>query len=468
MKEYDVISIGTGSAMSIVTQVLQEEPSLDIAVIENEAPGGICLTRGCIPSKMLLYPAEVVNTIKDSGRFGIDSEIEDIDFQYVMERMRNHVRPESKQIGQNLNDTDDLDFYQDTAQFVDDYTMKVGGETIKGDKIILGIGSRIGIPPIENIEDVGYLTSKTILDLEYLPTSVSIIGGGYIAAEYGYFLSMMGADVTIIGRNTQFVPSEEKAVSTVLKNKLSESMDIHTGYEVVKAEKKGGKKRLIARNKEGKKATVDSQEILIAAGRRSNADLLEPEKSGVETTDKGWIKVDKTLGTTKSGIYALGDATGEHMFKHVANYEAQVVYQNAFTDETVEADYHAVPHAVFTYPEVASVGMTEEEAEEKYDILVGYAPFESTAKASAMDIEDYFVKVIVDKRTHRILGAHIVGPQASVLIHEIINLMYTNTQSFVPIYRGMHIHPSLSEVVDRAFKNLHSHSRTHGQGGHQH
>ncbi len=463
MKEYDIISIGTGSAMSIVTQALNDDPDLDIAVIENEKPGGICLTRGCIPSKMMLYPAEVVNQILEAKRFGIDVDIQSIDFEEVMERMRDHVNPQSKSIEKNLKQSPDFDFYQTEAEFVDDYTLRVDDKKIKGEKIILGIGSRPAIPPIDNLEKVKYLTSKTLLELGELPESVTVIGGGYIAAEYGYFLAMMGSEVKIIGRNSQFVPSEEKEVSEILAKKLSRYMDIYTGYEAKKVKEKVGKKWVLAEDGNGKKTKVKSEELLVATGRRSNSDILKPEKSGVQTDKKGWIKVNTHMRTSKKNIWALGDATGEYMFKHVANYEAKIVYENAIEGKKSTIDYHAVPHAVFTYPQVASVGMKEKEASEEHDILIGYYPFEDTAKGSAMDVEDYFVKVIVDSADYRILGAHIVGPEASILIQEIINLMYTKNQTFLPIYHGMHIHPSLSEVVERAFSNLHSHSHEHHQ-----
>lgn len=472
-KKYDLVSIGTGSAMSIVTQVLRSRPELDVAVIENERPGGICLTRGCIPSKMLLYPAEVIQQIKKADEFGIDVDIKNIDFEKIMQRMRDHVRPQSKEIEKNLKDSDDMDFYHGTAEFVDDYTLKVGNQILKGKKIIIGSGSRNFKPPIENLEEVGYLTSKTILDIKELPESVTVIGGGYIGAEYGYFLSMMGADVTIVGRNSRMVASQEPQISEVLEKKLSKYLDIHTGYEAVKVAEKEGKKGVLAKkvdpNSEGKeKLTLKSDEILLAAGRRSNSDLLKPERTGVETDEDGWIKVDKKLETTKKNIWALGDATGNHMFKHVANYEAEVVFKNAFGDEVREVDYHAVPHAVFTYPQVASVGLTEEEAKKEHDILIGHYPYENTAKGSAMELEDYFVKVIVEQETFRILGAHIIGPQASVLIQEVVNLMYTAQQDVFPVYRGMHIHPSLSEVVERAMTNLHSHDHDHKEHDHSH
>jgi len=466
MKEYDLISIGTGSAMSIVTQALNEYPHLDIAVVENEKPGGICLTRGCIPSKMLLYPAEVVNKIKEADIFGIDAEVNSVDFQQIMEKMRDHINPQSESIGDNLRNSSDLDFFENDAEFIDDHTLKVGDQKIKGKKIILGTGSRPAVPPIDGLEETGYLTSKNLLDIEELPKSVVIIGGGYIAAEYGYFLTMMGCKVIIIEMVNQFVPSEEKEISAVLEKKLSEHMEIHTGYEVTKVKEKSGDKWVLARSK-NEKIRVKGEEILVATGRRSNSDILKPEKSGVETKNGGWIKVNRKMETTKENIWALGDATGEHMFKHVANYEARIVYENAIEGKESRADYHAVPHAIFTYPQVASVGMKEKEASKEHDILIGYYPFEDTAKGSAMGLKDYFVKVIVDSADYRILGAHIVGPEASVLIQEIVNLMYTKNQTFLPIYHGMHIHPSLSEVVERAFSNLHSHQHQHSHN-HEH
>ncbi|MBS3790088.1 MAG: dihydrolipoyl dehydrogenase [Candidatus Thermoplasmatota archaeon] len=461
MREYNIIAVGTGSAMSIVTQALNDDPDLDIAVIENEKPGGICLTRGCIPSKMMLYPAEVINHIQEADRFGIDVDIKSIDFERVMKRMKNHVDSQSENIEKNLKESTDLDFFQTDAVFIDDYTLEVENKEIKGEKIILGTGSRPAIPPIDNLEKVGYHTSKSLLDIEDLPKSFIVIGGGYIAAEYGYFLGMMGAEVTIIGRNPQFVPSEEKEVSEVLENKLSKYMDIHTGYEVKKVKEKSGNKWALAVDNGGKKIQIKGEDILVATGRRSNSDILKPEKSGIKTDERGWIKVDDNMKTSKENIWAFGDATGKHMFKHVANYEAKIVYQNAIEGRKSEVDYHAVPHAIFTYPQVAAVGMKEAEASKEHDILVGHYPFEETAKGLAMDIEDYFVKVIVDSSDYRILGAHIIGPQASVLIQEVVNLMYTEKQNFLPIYHGMHIHPSLSEVVERAFSNLHSHQHQH-------
>jgi len=459
MKQYDLISIGTGSAMSIVEAMIQKNPKISVAVIDKDEPGGICLTRGCIPSKLLLYPAELVRTIEKARTFGINTEIKNVDFKTVMERMRNIIYGDIKRIRQGLSQSKNVDYYPEAAEFVAPYTLKVGNETITSKMILLCTGSKVTIPPITGIDNVRYLTSDTILTISELPKTIVIVGGGYIAAEYGHFLSSMGAKVTVIGRNPQFIPAEEPEVSALAQRELEKHVKIYTNHEVQEAKGTSeGKKRLVAVNRETKeKLEVTADEIFIATGRGSLSDILHPEKAGIKIDRKGWIIVNEYLETSQPNVWSLGDANGKYLFKHVANYEASIVYYNAVLKRNVKADYHAVPHAVFTYPEIAVVGLGEKEAIEKYGpdkLMIGFHRYEDTAKGEAMDAKDYFVKVIVERGTLKILGAHIIGPYASVLIHEIIPLMYTREQNAKPILDGMHIHPALSEVVERAFRSL--------------
>jgi len=459
MSEYDLIAIGSGSAMNIVSAVIQENPDMKIAVIDKDEPGGICLTRGCIPSKILLYPAELVRTVGRAGEFGIEVDIRKIDFEKVMERMRTLIGGDIKMIRQGLSHSENIDYYSDVAEFVGPYTLKVGDETITSKMIFLCTGSKPIIPPIKGLEKVGYLTSDTVLKMNRLPESIAIVGGGYIAAEYGHFFSAMGSEVTIIGRNPQFLKQEEPEVSALARKELEKHMTILTNHEVREAEKTSmGKKRLVAVNREnGETAMITADEILIATGRGPNTDVLHPERGGIETDKRGWITVNEYLETSQPNIWAFGDANGRQPFKHAANYESIIVYYNAILNKKAKVDYHAIPHAVFTYPEIADVGLREKEAIEKYGkdkVLVGIYRYEDTAKGEAMDLKDYFAKVIVERETTKILGAHIIGPYASVLIQEIINLMYTHEQSAEPIINGMHIHPALNEVVERAFRSL--------------
>ena len=459
MKHYDLISIGTGSAMSIVEAMISENPKLKVAIIDKDEPGGICLTRGCIPSKLLLYPAELVRTVEHAREFGINSEIKGIAFRKVMERMRDIIHGDINQIRQGLSQSKNVNYYSEAAEFVGPYTLKVGKETITSKMILLGTGSIPTVPPIKGLEKTGYLTSDTVLAISELPESIIIVGGGYIAAEYSHFLSSMGAKVTVIGRNPQFIPEEEPEVSALAKKELEKHVTIYVDHEVKEAKvASDGKKMLVAVNREtGKKLEVTGDQILIAAGRSPLSDLLHPEKAGIKTDQRGWIVVNEYLETSQPNVWAFGDANGKYPFKHVANYEATIVYYNAVLKHNVKADYHAVPHAVFTYPEIASVGMGEKEAITKYGadkLLIGFYRYEDTAKGEAMAAKDYFVKVIVDRDALKILGAHIIGPYASILIHEIIPLMYTHEQNAQPLIDSMHIHPALSEVVDRAFRSL--------------
>ncbi len=460
--KYDVIAIGTGSAMNILEAMLNQNEDLRVAVIDKDPPGGICLTKACIPTKILLYPAELIKNIEKAKELGIDVKINNIDFSAIMKRMHSLVDPDIDMIREGLSSTPNIGYYTDPAEFVKPYTLKVGEDTITAPLIFLCTGSKPYIPPIKGLDKVSYHTSDTILNIQQLPQSMVIVGGGFVAAEYGHFFSSMGSKVTILGRNPQFLPGEEEEVSAVVKHDMSKQMDILTSHEVIEVAEDeqgdGKEKTTTAVNREtSEKITVNSQEILIAAGRASNSDILKPEKGGIETDEYGWIKVNEYLETSQPNVWTLGDAVGKHLFKHVANYESRIVYHNAVREKQVKVDYHAVPHAVFTYPEVAGVGMGEEEAIKergKDRVIIGFDKYENNAKGRAMNVKNYFAKVILDGENEKILGAHIVGPHASVLIQEIINLMYTAEQTPNPLLLGMHIHPALNEVVKGAFNSL--------------
>ena len=456
MENYDLIVIGTGSAMNYINPIIDSNPKMRVAVIDKDEPGGICLTRGCIPSKILLYPAELLREIEIASSFGIKLEIKNIDFLAIMERMRRKIGEDIEAIKEGLTENPYLDYYHESAEFVSPYTLKAGEKTLHSEMIFLCPGSKPAIPPVKGLEEAGYLTSDTVLKLTECPKKLAILGASYIAAEYGLFFSAMGAEVTIIGRNSRFLPNEEPEISKLAMMRMSKYMQIITNHEAIEVRKEdNGQKTVIAKEiNSGQELKIIADEILVATGRDPNTDILHPERAGIKTDIKGWILVNEYLETSQPNIWAFGDANGKYLLKHVGNYESGIVFLNAIMKEKVMADYHAVPHAVFSYPEIAGVGMSEREAVEKYGekrILIGLKFFEDTAKGSAMEIRDYFVKVILDAEEDKILGAHIIGPQASVLIHQIIPLMYTESRSPEPIMQAMDIHPSLSEVVTRAF-----------------
>ena len=445
--------------MSVVDAALRIHPDWRAAVIDKDTPGGICLTRGCIPSKILLYPAEVVRTIQRASEFGVEVDLKAVHFDKVMERMHNIIDGDIESIRQGLSSSPQIDYYPAPAQFTAPYKLAVERETITAPLILLGLGSEARIPNIPGLSGVGYHTSDSVLGLKRLPASIAILGGGYIAAEYGQFFSAMGSQVSIVGRNPRFLPGEEPEVSAVVNRVLGRRVRIMTGYDVMKVERiLGGKKRLALLNRSTQRsAALVAEEIIVATGRGPTTGRLHPDRGGIAVDEKGWVRVNEFLETTQKNVWALGDGVGVFPFKHKANYEARVVYRNALQGERIATDYHAIPHAVFTDPEVASVGLSQAQAIAKLgeeNTRLGLYRYRDTAKGEAMHEEDGFVKLIVDARDHSLVGAHIVGPHASILIQEVVTQMYSEGRSVDPIWSGMHIHPALSEVVERAAGNL--------------
>ena len=454
MERFDVIVIGSGSGMIVASAAVEQ--GFRTALVEHGKMGGTCINVGCVPSKMLIYPADVVATLKDAGKLGVHATVDSVDFNNIMNRMHTLVNHDSGHQARAVEATPNLTWFKETGEFISDYTMQVGSHTITAEMIFIVSGARAGIPAIKGIENIDYLTSDTVLELQTPPKSILIIGGGYIGMEYGHFFSGIGTKTTILQRPYRVLPDEEPEISDLLKKEMQQRMEIYTGYEAIEAKQEGTQKALIARNRQdGSQKEFSAESVMVAAGRVSNADILKPEKTGVELDERGYIKVNEYLETSKKNIWAFGDAIGIQMFKHVANYEAGVVWHNAIHDHKVKMDFSAAPHAVFTHPQVASVGLTEEEAkQQKYKIRVGKALYSETAMDAAMGFSEGFVKVVVEGETGKILGGHIIGPEASILIQEIVNAMVSETGNFAPIARGMHIHPAMSEVVQNAFGNL--------------
>ena len=454
MKDYDVLVIGSGSGMSIATAALNR--GIEVAVVEMGPLGGTCLNRGCIPSKMVIYPADVINVIREAGKLGIKATIEEIDFAYIMERSARLIAEDVGHMEEGVRHAPGLTVYRDVGEFVSDYTMEVGGETIRAENVFIVSGARPLIPPIKGLEETGYLTSQNVWDIRKRPESILIVGGGFVAVEFAHFFSSVSSEVTLLSRSPRLIKFAEPEVSELLGREMNTRMEIHYNVEAVETSKSGDMKEITTINKvTGETRRFRGEEIMIAAGRRSNADLLKPERTGVEVDRRGFIVVNEYLETSKPRIWAFGDAIGKHMFKHVANYEAGVAWNNFAHDHKEAVDYSAVPYAVFTHPQVAAVGMTEREAiDSGHEILVGTYNYRDTAKGAAMGVDDAFVKVIIEDRTYKILGGHIIGPYAPILMQEVINAMNTGDGTVDSIRRAMYIHPAVPEVVQRAFFNL--------------
>jgi mycothione reductase len=454
MEKYDLVVIGSGAGMNVASPAV--ESGMKVALVEHGSMGGTCLNTGCIPSKVLIYAADVIRELEEAASIGVHASVASVDFPLIMRRMRSFVSADREQMQQGVSMVESLRWYRDTGEFVGDYELRVGQETITAPKIVIASGARALVPPIDGLEEMGYLDHVSVLDLESFPESLIIIGGGYIACEYGHFFSALGTRVTILEMMPRLLLGEDPEISEVVRRRFSRYADVHLGHKVVKVEMKDGLKAVTAQDSEsGEERQFTAEEVMLAAGVRSNSDLLKPEQTGVETDERGWIVVDPYLETTKPNIWALGDATGKFMFRHTANYEAEIVSINALSEHRHQVDYHAVPHAVYGFPQVGAVGLTEAQAKEVgYEILVGRASYMDVTKGYAMNEEDGLVKVVVEQRTGKILGCHIVGPHAAILVQQVVYLMNAGDQDYIPLADSQIIHPSLSEVVINAFGNM--------------
>jgi mycothione reductase len=452
MKKYDVVVLGSGVGMNIVFNALSE--GMKVALVAMGNVGGTCLNVGCVPSKMLVYPADRIVGIEEMKRLGVHTKIKEIDFPFIMGRMKVPILQGRKFLKREIRNSKNLDFYNKEAHFIDEYTLKSGNEIIKGKKIFIVSGSRVVVPPVRGIDKTEYLTNESVLELKKRPGSLLIIGGGYIAAEYAHFFAAMGTRVMIIEMGDRLLRSEEPEVSELLKKALSRRMKIRTNTEVLDVrEVQSGCVATIRDKSSGKAEKIAAERIMVAAGRKSNADLLRVENTGIETDASHYIAVDKYLRTNKKNIWALGDAIGKQMFTHAGDKEAEIAWHNATAANKIGMDFDAVPHAVFTSPQIASIGMTEKAARKNHEILVGKAHYSDTVAGDTMAEKEGFAKAIVDKKTRRILGFHIIGPHAPLLLQEVVNAV-VNKSDIKYITGSMHIFPALSELIPEVLNNL--------------
>jgi mycothione reductase len=457
MKKYDIIVIGSGCGL-IVAEAASAK-GWKTALIEKDYIGGTCLNVGCIPSKMLISPADIIYEISRSKRLGIEASINNIDFQNIITRAAFTIKGYRNKLHRSLLRLPGVDLFEGVAKFSADYIIEVAGETIQAERIVIACGTRPFIPDEALIGEEGFLTTDNLLELEQIPESIIIAGGGYVACEYAHFFSAMGSRVVVLEMADRLLSSEEPEISMLVEKTLKKVADIHTSEKIEKIEKsKSGWNVATSSVQSGAKNNFDASHVLLALGRRPNTDLLNIANTAIGIDDKGYVVVDKYLETNKPGIYAIGDVNGVQMFRHAANYEADIVFHNmanASSEEhkKVPVSYTAMPRAVFTRPQVAAVGLTEAEAKKHHKPISQITHFYETAKGEAIQERDGFIKVVFDEESRRILGCHIAGPQAPILIQEAVNAMTLDGKPDL-IHRSVHIHPALSEVMSLAFSGV--------------
>jgi len=455
MEEFDLIVIGSGSGLDVASGLSRRGQK--VAVIEPGRLGGTCLNRGCIPSKMLIHRADIAEEINNSEKFGIHASIEDIDFDDIIKEVNEEVHGDAENIEKGLNQSDQHTLYKEEARFVDEKVLELkdSGKKITSEKIVVAAGSRPFIPPVDGVEDVDYWTSKEALNPDSQPESIIMVGGGYISLELAHFYDAMGTEVTILERGNRVLNREDRDVSEKITDIAGDRYDLELGVSATQLSESDGKKKVVAEDSDGEELEFTADEILLATGRVPNSDSLEVEQAGIETTERGFIKTDEKMKTNVDGIYALGDIADNWMFKHSANHEGEIVFKNIVTGDQYNLDYPEMPHAVFTSPQIAGIGSTEQQLEENDTEYVSASyDYENTGMGGALKEEDGFVKVLADPRDGKILGCHIIGPHASQQIHEVLVAMKAGSGTVDDIKDTIHIHPALNEVVQRAFNQI--------------
>ena len=459
-EKFDLIVIGSGSGLDVANAAASQH-GLKVAIIEKDKMGGTCLNRGCIPSKLLIHSADVAEVIKNAGIFGIKVDGFSVDFEKIIERVNTITDSHSATIRKSYENSDNPKLFAKECRFVGKKMIALGGTNVNdeviitAENILIASGTRPKIPKIKGLQESGYITSDESLRLKRQPRSLTFIGGGYITCELAHFYGSLGTEINIVQIEEVLIPKEDKEISQKFTEVFSKKYNVYLGYNVELVFKDDSNIfHIVAKNKfSGKMLELNSEQLLIAVGRVPTSDSLDITKTDVKLDENGFVLVDQYLETNIKGIFALGDIVGRYQFKHNANNEARYAYHNMLVPDTkkVPVDYTAMPHAIFSSPQVAGVGFTEQQLSLKgIDYQKSIYPYIMTGMGEAIQDKDGFVKFLVSSNDKKILGCHIIGTDASTLIHEVLVAMKAGDGTVQNITKTIHIHPALPEVIARA------------------
>ncbi|KAJ3320348.1 hypothetical protein HDV06_005379 [Boothiomyces sp. JEL0866] len=452
-KHFDVLIIGSGSGSKITRPAASLGYS--VAIVEKGPFGGTCLNRGCIPSKMLIHPADVMAEIEEANKFNITVSKPTIDKQKLVKRVCESIDKDSNSIEPLYAKIPNLTVYRGECKFTGTHTIEVNGVKVSADKIFIVAGCRANIPTIPGIEGTPYLTYAEALRLEEQPESMLVLGGGYIAVELGYYFGMTGTKVEFAVRS-QMLSAVDKDIRQIFQDEFSKRFPVHLQIKPISVSYHDKKFHTKIQLKDGKVREFVTTHLLSAIGVVPVTDQLNLAAHGYDLQPDGSIKVDSSFRTNIPNVWAFGDIIGHPMFRHTANYQGEWVFKSVFKDTSLQdvgMAYPPIPAAVFSNPQIGTVGLTQEEAEAKYSkILIGTADYPDCAMGAALQVDHGMVKLIFAGDNYELVGAHIVGKEASTLIHILI--AYMRCKANLDILKDtIYIHPALAEVVRNAVRD---------------
>lgn len=445
MQKYDLIIIGTGSGNTIITP---EFDDLNIAIIEKGVFGGTCLNRGCIPSKMLIHVADVITEIDRSHELGITVEAPMINWSEIQSRIFGRIDPIANGGEDYRKNLSNVTVYDGEASFITSNEIKIGEQIIFGDQIVIATGADPVIPTISGLDNVPFHTSDSIMRINDLPDRLAIVGGGYIATELAHVFSAFGSDVVMLVRSDTLLPQEDFSIQERFVNEFSARVDIRFGVIIDQVKSKGN--LIICEYEDNGPNYLEVDTLLIATGRLPNLKPLNLGTANIKV-ENGYVSTDEYMRTSVDNIWALGDVTNPKQLKHTANAEARIVSHNLIHADLQRVDLDPIPHAVFSNPQIASVGYTQQYLDKiNVPYVTATEEYSDVAYGWAMEDTTGFCKIIAEPESGLLLGAHIIGPQSSTMIHQLIQGMKFN-QSVWELAKGfLYVHPALSEVVENA------------------
>ncbi len=450
-ERFDLIVIGAGSGLVVATAAAKS--GMKVAVIEQGTLGGTCLNRGCIPSKMLIFPGELSDTIRSAGDINITVSEPKIDFPALIQRTSSTVADLRSGIESTLAALPGVEQLPYAASFESNCVIRAGLRRLTAPRIVIATGAEPALPQIEGLADVPFMTSTEALTNSVLPRRLIVLGAGYIAAELGYAYSAAGSEVEYIVRS-RFLRNEDDEISQRFSKIYVNRHKCHMGYAVRSVSFDGSTYKLNCFHETEGCRVVTGDALLISVGIKPSTEQLALENTDIATDDKGHVVVDTMLQTAVPGVYALGDVVGNHYFRHTANHEAAYLVRRLVQGVEEKAlEYGPVPHAVFTHPEIAGVGLREQDiAHGSEDIVIGRAEFAGSNAGIARGYHDGFAKILARRSDRRILGCQIMGNDAATLLHMMIPLIKSHA-TLSDMLDLIFIHPALPEVLRDAARD---------------